>query len=452
MLNITNNFRVNNEVRDLNYKSLSRVESKVSGKVFKRIAIGTLLSLLILMFIPWTQNIRSTGSVITLNPEQRPQTVNTSIGGTVDKWYVKEGDMVKKGDTILHLKEIKSEYLDPNLVGNTAQQKQLKLDAIENYKLKVAALEDQLASYMQENLLKVSQAKIKIQQSYLKVQSDSIAAITAKLNLKTVQDQFVRFDDLEKEGLKSQTDKENRDMKLQSAIAYEIEAANKLLNSQSDLINAKVDLSTVQTKYQTLIAKTKSDLSSANSSLLDAQIEFQKLENKLSNYTIRNDMYYVLAPQDGYITQTLVKGIGEAVKDGEAIVTIMPEKYEYAVEIYVEPIDLPLVNVGQHVRIQFDGWPAIVFSGWPNTSYGTYGGEVYAVDKFISENGKYRVLVKPEESDHPWPDQLRFGSGVDSFLMLKDVPIWYELWRNINGFPPEFYQADKPVEKSKSSK
>ncbi len=451
MLNITNNSRVNNEVRDQGYKSLAYVESKVSGKVFKRIAVGTLIVLLILMFVPWTQNIRSFGKVITLTPDQRPQTVNSSIAGTVDQWYVKEGDLVKKGDTILHLKEIKSEYLDPNLVGNTAQQKLLKQDAIDNYRLKVMALEEQLLATEKEAQLKYNQAKIKIQQAELKVKSDSIAATTAKLNLKTTEDQFVRFDDLQKEGLKSQTDKENRDIKLQNAKAYEIEAINKLLTSQSELINAQVELSAVQTKYLTMIAKTKSDLSSANSNLLDAQIEFQKLENQLNNYSIRNDMYYVLAPQDGYITETLIKGVGETVKDGEAVVTIMPEKYDYAVEIYVDPIDLPLVNIGQHVRIQFDGWPAIVFSGWPNTSYGTYGGEVYAIDKYISPNGKYRVLVQPEEDDHPWPNQLRYGSGTKSFIMLKDVPVWYELWRNVNGFPPEFYEADNKLESSKKT-
>lgn len=448
MLNISTNSSISDKVRALNYKSLNHAESKVSGKVFKRIAISTLIALLILMFLPWTQNIRSYGKVITLTPDQRPQTVNSSIAGTVDKWFVKEGDMVQKGDTILHLKEIKSEYLDPNLVSNTAQQKMLKQDAINNYQLKVEALEDQLAALEKELQLKYNQAQIKIQQAHLKVKSDSIAAITAQLNLKTIQDQYVRFDDLQKEGLKSQTDKENRDMKLQTAKAYEIESVNKLLNSKSDLINAKVELNAVQTKYQTTIAKTKSDLSSANSSLLDAKIEYQKLDNQLNNYSIRNDMYYILAPQSGYITQTLVKGVGETIKDGEAVVTIMPEKYDFAVEIYVDPIDLPLVSIGQHVRIQFDGWPAIVFSGWPNTSYGTYGGEVYAVDKFIGENGKYRVLVKPEENDHPWPDQLRYGSGTKSFIMLKDVPVWYELWRNINGFPPEYYQTNEVVKTS----
>jgi len=94
------------------------------------------------------------------------------------------------------------------------------------------------------------------------------------------------------------------------------------------------------------------------------------------------------------------------------------------------------------VRIQFDGWPAIIFSGWPNTSYGTYGGRVYAIDNFISDNGLYRILVVPDPEDHPWPDALRVGAGTHSMLLLKEVQVWYELWRKINGFPPDYY---KPV-------
>ena len=112
----------------------------------------------------------------------------------------------------------------------------------------------------------------------------------------------------------------------------------------------------------------------------------------------------------------------------------------------MHPIDLPLIRKGQDVRIQFDGWPAIVFSGWPGSSIGTYAGEVFAIDNFISENGKYRVLVKPREGQHPWPDALRVGSGTKNILLLGDVPIWYEIWRQINGFPPDFYNTKEALE------
>lgn len=109
------------------------------------------------------------------------------------------------------------------------------------------------------------------------------------------------------------------------------------------------------------------------------------------------------------------------------------------VEMYIRPIDLPLLEKGQSVLIQFDGWPAVVFSGWPNSSYGTFEGRVSAIDNFISPNGMYRVLVVPDPAGHPWPQALRVGAGTTNILLLKDVLVGYELWRKINGFPPDFY-------------
>ena len=150
-------------------------------------------------------------------------------------------------------------------------------------------------------------------------------------------------------------------------------------------------------------------------------------------------MYYITAPQDGYITKAIRSGIGETVKEGEELLSIMPSNYDLAVSMYVKPMDLPLMQNGQKVRFMFDGWPTVVFSGWPNLSYGTFGGEVVAIDNFISENGKYRILVAPDPTDEEWPTALRVGSGADGMSLLKDVPIWYEIWRKLNGFPPDYY-------------
>lgn len=123
------------------------------------------------------------------------------------------------------------------------------------------------------------------------------------------------------------------------------------------------------------------------------------------------------------------------------IVEIVPKNTQYAVELYIEPMDLPLISKGQKVRFIFDGFPAIVFSGWPNSSYGTFGGVITVIENGISENGKFRVLVSEDPTQKHWPKQLRFGGGANGIALLKDVSIGYELWRNINGFPPEYYQA-----------
>jgi hypothetical protein len=100
----------------------------------------------------------------------------------------------------------------------------------------------------------------------------------------------------------------------------------------------------------------------------------------------------------------------------------------------------------------FDGFPAIVFSGWPQSSYGTFGGVVAAIEGSSSDNGQFRVLVAEDKNDKKWPPQLKIGAGAQGIALLKDVPIWYELWRNINGFPPEYYVVEGKDKKGKKEK
>ena len=128
-----------------------------------------------------------------------------------------------------------------------------------------------------------------------------------------------------------------------------------------------------------------------------------------------------------------------------AIAEIVPDKIQYAVEMFVQPFNLPLLATGQKVRFLFDGFPAIVFSGWPKASSGTFGGEIVAVESNVSVNGKFRVLVKEDAIDKPWPKELKMGTGAQGITLLKDVAVWYELWRNINGFPPDYYMPGKNV-------
>ena len=207
-------------------------------------------------------------------------------------------------------------------------------------------------------------------------------------------------------------------------------------------------LASIDATYDDKISKAESDMYTAQSSQFDTEAEVTKLENSYANYSQRNKLLYVTAPLDGVINKALLTGIGEAFKEGEKLVRIMPAEHELAVETYVRPLDLPLIHLGEKVRVQFDGWPALVFRGWPNLSYGTYGAHVVAVENFISENGKYRVLLSPDPQDHPWPEAIRVGSGAMTFALLEDVPIWYEVWRQLNGFPNNYYQPEGMVQKN----
>ena len=206
------------------------------------------------------------------------------------------------------------------------------------------------------------------------------------------------------------------------------------------MINAKVEINRIIAEYNEKEQKARSDQYTALSNQFDTEAQVNKLKNQYNNYKIRNGMYYIKAPQSGYVNRALQSGIGETIKEGTQIVSIMPSKYDIAVETYVSPTDLPLIHKGEKVRIWFDGWPTIVFSGWPNMSYGTFGGKIVAVENFISPNGKFRVLIAPDEKEEAWPKQISIGSGAQTLALLDNVPIWFEIWRTLNGFPPNYYQ------------
>ncbi|WP_428224317.1 HlyD family secretion protein [Flavobacterium sp.] len=448
MLNITNN-RIEKSVDLHKYQSIRVFKENQQYKIIKRIFIATGILLVLFLFLPWTQNIKGSGYVTTLKPNQRPQEIHTAIAGRIEKWHVQEGDFVKKGDTIVYISEIKEDYLDPNLVENTGNQVKAKESAVVSYGEKVKALNSQIGAIDAERNLKFQQAQNKLKQAYLKVKSDSIDFEAVKTQLKIARTQYNRSVNLNKDGLKPLTDVEEKKVKLQDVEAKIITQENKFIASKNEVLNARMELSRIQAEYSEKTAKANSDRQTAISTRFDTEAQVNKLKNQYNNYKIRNGLYYITAPQDGYINRALQTGIGETLKEGTSIVSIMPANFEIAVETYIEPIDFPLVHKGEKVRVWFDGWPTIVFSGWPGASYGTFGGTIVAKENFISENGKYRVLIAPDPKDKKWPEMLSIGAGTKSLALLNDVPIWFEIWRTLNGFPPNFYTKET---KSKSEK
>ncbi|MCI5082437.1 MAG: HlyD family secretion protein [Saprospiraceae bacterium] len=442
MLNISpNTIRQQQEISKFN--SFDRTGVARGNLQLSRWLISLLGLFIVTMFLPWTQNIQSNGNVTTLSPEHRPQTIHSTIAGRIENWYVREGALVKKGDTIVHLSEIKVDYFDPDLVNRTTGQVLAKEGSIQSYDRKVVALENQVEAMKSELEYKRRQLKNKINQIRFKMASDSAALAQAKIDYQIAQTRLERTQDLEGRGIKAITDLEEKKLKFQEVNQKLIAIENKLGENQNELENAQLELSTVAYNYNQKIAKAESDKFSTISAKYDAEASLNKLQIQRTNYEQRSQFYYIIAPQDAYITQALTPGIGETVKEGDPIVSIMPADYELAVELDIKPMDLPLVDIGQKVRFLFDGWPALVFSGWPELSYGTYQGTVVAIDNNVNSKGKYRILISPDEDIKPWPEALRPGSGAKGIALLNDVPLWYEVWRQLNGFPPDYYDQQK---------
>ena len=412
---------------------------------------GILIVLILVLFLPWTQNIRAKGTVTTLRQEQRPQELNTVLPGKIIKWHVKEGDYVKKGDTILQLGEIKVEYFDTSLLLRTREQINAKEKSKQEYLNKTQTGATQIMALTESLKLKLEAVDNKLQQQQLKNSSDSMEIIAVNNELQIYKRQIDAAKLMLDSGAISLTEFEKRKVNYQNSIAKKTSIENKLLQGRQELQNLRIEKNGAQQDFNDKAAKAEGERFGSLSAAASTDAEVSKLENAYANYNVRNGLYYIRAPQDGQVIKAKKSGIGEMVKEGEMIVEIVPADFQFAVELFVDPMDLPLISIGQKVRFVFDGFPAIVFSGWPKSSYGTFSGIIAAIETSLGNNGKFRVLVTEDINDRKWPVQLKLGGGANGIALLKDVPIYYELWRNINGFPPEYYQINQTT-KMKESK
>ncbi len=440
MLNISHN-SIAKRISLRDFKSYNLLLKTQMPRMYLTILFVCLLLLLIGLFLPWTQNIGAKGYVTTRSPEQHPQAIQSVIAGRIEQWYIQEGDYVDKGDTIVFISEIKSEYFDPDLIERTSEQLIAKDLSIESYDQKILALENQYTALEEALNLKRQQIRNKIQQAKNKIVIDSIDYVALSNNFKITENQYTRTKELYDKGLKSLSEMQDKEYKVQESRAKLNAQKNKWLNQKNTLTILHLEFLAVQKDYADKLAKSQSDLQSAISIRLQGVAGVSKLKSTLSAYSERQKMYYITAPQRGYITKIIKKGLGENIKEGADIAIVVPVEYDLAVEVYLQPSDLPLLSVGNRVRMRFDGWPAIVISGWPESSTGVFSGKIVAIDQFISDNGYYRVLISPDESEKEWPQELRVGAGTHAFILLKDVPVWYEMWRQLNGFPPEFYNV-----------
>lgn len=412
MLNLSPN-RVNKIIEQEKLYSLRAIKVPKAGKVLARIlaVIGALF--LIILFVPWQQNIRGTGKVTAFNPGNRPQTVETAIAGRIQKWHVQEGEYVDKGDTIITLSEIREKFFDPELLKRLAEQIDAKEKSISAKIQKAQALARQISALRAALENKVDQTKAKLE--------------AERVRFLNMENQFQRNKKLFEAG--------NIPLTKYQDIEY------KYQNAQAEYLNVQIELDRVQAEYLDKISKAESDRSNTEAEIFETQAELAKLRNEYANMEIRNRQYQIVAPQDGVVVKAMKAGLGETIKEGEAVCTIMPMTVtDIAAEMYIRAMDVPLVSKGRKVRIIFDGWPALQFSGWPSVSVGTFGGTVRVIDYVNSKPGEFRILVVPDTTDTAWPKQLRLGSGIKGWVMLDDVPVWYEIWRQLNGFPPSLYQ------------
>lgn len=412
-------------------------------KFSSRLAIKlVILFLLIIAFVPWTQTITVSGQLSAYSPYERPQDIEAQITGRIQKWHVFEGVRVKKGDLIVELEDYDPNFMAPDLLSFLDQRKK----ALEQTRQAALSRADQLDKRIKEmqNLVKaaipgaqarVGEADNKVREAYQKVESAKIAVATAELNVD-------RHKQLAEQGLVSQRELE---LTIQSAIA-----------SKADLEGAQANLKAAEQSMKALGFGRQQISAEVLQRLLDAEAardasvgeaakaadQLADISLRMSNATQRRIASKVLAPIDGTVVKMAEAGAGETVRQGDKIVRISPNSLDKAIEMTADGIDAPLLNVGRKVKILFYGIPAIPLPAWPEVMAGTYTGVIKVIDQVDDGKGNFRFWVVPDPEDRMWPEQthVRQGTKVMGWVILNRVPLWYELWRRFNLFPPDYQE------------
>lgn len=425
------------------FRSLQLVQSP---QRLRRLVTALLLILLAagtgVCFAPWQQNARASGQVVAYLPMERRQTLEAPIYGRVVRWGegIREGAVVKKGQFLLEIQDndpLKAERLTGQLEASRLKR-ELAVSKAETYGRQVLDLEEAKKNVNDANSQLVEEARRKVQAAKFDLEA-------AEAEVRQTFSNFQRQQKLFDSGFTSGTSFEKERLAYEKAQAKRdssqqyIEAAELYLKSKSAEMEQKSREAQVKIDYARASQQdAKGEAALASKDVLEA-------EGKASQFASRE----IEAPLNGVIFRIHANSGAEMLKEGTPLMTIVPETEDRAVELYVIGNDLPLVHVGREVRLQFEGWPAFQFAaGWPHLAVGTFGGEVVTVDATDDGTGKFRILVKPRAED-TWPpeDYLRQGVRANGWVLLNEVSLGYEFWRQINGFPAIYGQSDKSSDK-----
>ncbi len=416
---------------------------------FGRILVGLLIGVILgLIFIPWRQTVVGGGRVWVYAPQDRPQLIEAPITARIKTWLVTEGQKVDAGQALATLDDVDKSFL-------STEQLALLLAEEAALKAKLAAAQTQeransaLIGQLQTSLgAAVPRAGLAQQQALNRALAAEQRVRAALQKEKTAQLNQQRVAQLLAEGLRSTRDSEVALQELVAAQAETQQAQRALSEAQQAEDSAMLGVGQTQADASARVQDALDKQAKALQTQAETRVSLAKIANEISAMQNRTQLRTIKAPVTGVVVRLTPVGAGQVVKEGQELAMIAPTTHDQTVELTVSHFDAPLVTPGAPVRLQFAGWPALQFSGWPSVAVGTFAGRVLLVDA-VDDGGAgkgFRVIVKPDMEaiinggDEHWPSSkfLRPGTDATGWILLNEVPLGYELWRQFNAFPPSF--------------
>ena len=430
---------------EFTFRSLTRVRTPKAVAFFAALMMFLfLISTVGMLFLPWRQSVFGVGEIIVFSPMKRPQDIEAQISGRLIDWNLRDGQVVKKNELIARIVDIDPRFLNPEQLGLLTSQRTALIAKKNELQTKANALQRQLQHTQGSQGAAVPAAAEKIRQAKDRLDASQQAVDAAEQNVKTTQWQVDRMTALYEKGLRSQRDQ-------QVALNDNVRAKTDLLRANAAYDVVKKDLNIAEFEYKKVSADTSASVDGIEAGYADARQliastdkDIHQLDVDIYNLKARMAQREIRSPCDGRVVRLYRVGSGETVSAGRVLAVVAPTTEDRAAAIMIRDWDAPLVSVGREVRVTINGWPSLQFVGWPSIAVGTFAGRVSVIDAVDDGEHHYRVIVVPDEEaikakkEEPWPSVqfLRPGAQATGWILLSDVPLWYELWRQFNGFQP----------------
>lgn len=454
------------DVRFAKRRLVAPTTPRFARRAVRKLMFGMTILVVGLLWAPWQQSVPGVGQVVALDPLERPQTIQAPVEGQVEEWFVREGSRVKQGDPLVKIIDN-----DPNLMERLRAAVAAATDKLQSCEDKIESYRDQIRFYETARELQISISNGQLEIAKQKLRGEQQLSAAAEAAALQAKQQYDRYRQLLEQKLASPQEVEVETAKLAKAnaevqkYATEIAAAQREVDVKQQYVEyARADAEAKIVEAKTKLQTAEGDQASAKDTLLKAERDLARLQTQL-----------VTAPRDGVVVRLIANqgGLGRQVHAGAPLLQFVPDYNRRAVELWVDGNDAPWVTAGRRVRLQFEGWPALQFTaGIPQASLGTFGGEVQLVDAAPNALGKFRVLIAPtDDPNEPhWPGvdvdpdrdvrrELRQGVRVNGWILLNQVTLGYELWRQLIGFPPSIepqrhdpYHVEGAAKSEKKSK
>lgn len=270
-------------------------------------------------FAPMDQGVNTNGTVMVSGYRKSLQ---HPTGGVVQDILVKEGDVVKEGDTLIRINPLKAEadLSSAQLQYINALVMEARLQAERRGEAKITWPKE-LDAWVADP--KVEEAKAIQQKAFDNRRAEIVAVLNGRrTQLATLSEEARNNEQLAKEGFVSKSQ------------------ANQILRSKVD---AELQLNQMQANYYKEI----------DTQLADIQKNRDALKDRFQAVSFDRDLTSIKAPVSGTVVGLKVNTKGGTVSPGQVLAEVVPAEVALIVDAQIPPTLIDKVKLGQIADVRF---------------------------------------------------------------------------------------------------